>query len=142
MNHTILTYSLYLTISIGMTIWVARTLFKNGRLFLVDTFRGNGELADSVNRLLVVGFYLVNIGFVSLYLRIADEVESARGVFDGARREGRRRPPDPRRDALLQHHCLHADAAPRALLRHEPPPVPPTAYAAPRDPSLAEALAK
>ena len=82
MDHTVITYSLYLAISLGVTIWVARTLHKNGRVFLVDCFRGNQELADSVNHLLVVGFYLVNIGFVTLYLKIAYPVTSATGVFE------------------------------------------------------------
>ena len=64
-----LSYVAYLTISIGVTVWVARTLHKNGRVFLVDSFAGNELLADSVNHLLVVGFYLINIGYVSLALR-------------------------------------------------------------------------
>jgi hypothetical protein len=50
---------------------VARTLFRHGRPFLIDAFRGQRELADSVNHLLVVGFYLVNLGYVSLMLRTA-----------------------------------------------------------------------
>lgn len=61
-------YIIYIIISILLTIWVARTLFKNGRLFLVDTFKGNEALADSVNRLLVVGFYLINFGYISYAL--------------------------------------------------------------------------
>jgi hypothetical protein len=65
----VITYSLYLAISIALTVWVARTLSKNGRLFLVDSFGGNEALADSVNHLLVVGFYLINIGYVTLALR-------------------------------------------------------------------------
>lgn len=64
-----ITYAVYLVVSIAMTVWVARTLHKNGRIFLVDSFGGNAPLADSVNHLLVVGFYLINIGYVSLALR-------------------------------------------------------------------------
>ena len=60
---------IYLLISIGVTVWVASTLHKNGRIFLVDSFLGNEKLADSVNHLLVVGFYLINIGYVSLALK-------------------------------------------------------------------------
>ena len=67
MTIGISTYLIYLALSIALTIWVARTLHKNGRVFLVDVFHGNETLADSVNHLLVVGFYLVNIGFVSPY---------------------------------------------------------------------------
>jgi len=63
------THLAYLIISIALTVWVARTLHKNGRIFLVDCFHGNEGLADSVNHLLVVGFYLINVGFVTLALR-------------------------------------------------------------------------
>jgi hypothetical protein len=65
----VITYSLYLAISIVLTVWVGRTLSKNGRIFLIDSFGGNEALADSVNHLLVVGFYLINIGYVTLALR-------------------------------------------------------------------------
>ena len=62
-------YMIYLFLSIVMTVWVARTLHKNGRLFLIDSLNGNEPLADSVNHLLVVGFYLINLGYVTLALR-------------------------------------------------------------------------
>lgn len=69
MNTLVNTYIAYLVISVALTVWVARTLHKNGRIFLVDSFLGNEHLADSVNHLLVVGFYLINIGFVTLALK-------------------------------------------------------------------------
>jgi hypothetical protein len=69
MNWLVVTYIVYLAISVGLTAWVARTLHKNGRVFLVDSFLGNEKLADSVNHLLVVGFYLINIGYVTLALK-------------------------------------------------------------------------
>lgn len=75
-------YLVYLALSVSLTVWVARTLFHNGRLFLVDTFRGNEALADSVNRMLVVGFYLVNIGFVTLALRTRETVVNAREAIE------------------------------------------------------------
>lgn len=78
MSYTVGTYLLYLAISIVLTVWVARTLFANGRVFLVDVFHGNEKLADSVNHLLVVGFYLINLGYISLMLRLENEVKDAR----------------------------------------------------------------
>ena len=57
-------YASYLIISIAMTIWVARVLSKNGEMFLVKCFGQDQELAKSTNHLLVIGFYLVNIGFI------------------------------------------------------------------------------
>lgn len=82
MNATVITYGLYLLIALPLTVWVARNLFQNGRIFLVDCFHGNESLADSVNRLLVMGFYLINFGFVALYLKLARDVEETRGVFE------------------------------------------------------------
>jgi len=79
MNTSLSIYTAYFLVSLGMTIWVARTLHKSGRLFLAEAFSGNQEMADSVNHLLLVGFYLINLGFVLLFLRIgtkpADIVE-------------------------------------------------------------------
>ncbi|MFD1830938.1 MULTISPECIES: hypothetical protein [Streptomyces] len=82
MDLTVVTYVVYLAVSIALTVWVARTLSRNGRIFLADVLRGNEKLADAVNHLLVVGFYLVNLGFVALYLRVGDPVGNARGVFE------------------------------------------------------------
>ncbi len=63
MNYTVLSYSLYLVLTVSLTIWVATTLFNNGKVFLLEIFHGEEELASSVNKLLVVGFYLINIGY-------------------------------------------------------------------------------
>ena len=69
-------YLTYLAISVALTVWVARTLHKNGRIFLVDSFHGNEPLADSVNHLLVVGFYLINIGYVTLALKYGAKADN------------------------------------------------------------------
>ncbi|MFG2597031.1 hypothetical protein [Streptomyces sp. NPDC048462] len=82
MDLTVVAYVIYLLISVALTIWVARTLSRNGKVFLADVLHGNEKLADAVNHLLVVGFYLVNLGFVTLYLKNSDEVTDARALFD------------------------------------------------------------
>src|SRR5256885_5549838 len=79
---TVWMYLAYLAISVALTIWVARTLHKNGRIFLVDSFLGNEPLADSVNHLLVVGFYLINIGFVTLALKYGDKATDAQTALE------------------------------------------------------------
>ena len=71
------TYLSYVGISIVLTVWVAQTLHKNGRVFLVEVFNGNEPLADSVNHLLVVGFYLINFGYVSLALKMSQYPENS-----------------------------------------------------------------
>ncbi|MCP1470738.1 hypothetical protein J3E64_002431 [Sphingobium sp. OAS761] len=66
-------YALYLLVTLAITIWVARTLSKNGEVFLIQCFGHNEQLAASTNHLLVVGFYLVNIGFITLTLSLGRE---------------------------------------------------------------------
>ena len=80
--YIIVCYAAYLVVSVAATIWVAQTLRQNGRSFLVDAFHGNLELADSVNHLLVVGFYLINVGYVALALHTAAEVATARSAIE------------------------------------------------------------
>jgi hypothetical protein len=62
------TYAIYVGASLLLTVWVAHSLSTRGRVFLVQFMRGNEALADSINHLLVVGFYLLNLGYASLAL--------------------------------------------------------------------------
>ncbi|MEU9736266.1 hypothetical protein [Streptomyces sp. NPDC048002] len=82
MDRVVITYAIYLAVSITLTVWVARTLSRNGRVFLADVLRGNEELADAVNQLLVVGFYLVNLGLVALFMGDGGDVSDTRGMFE------------------------------------------------------------
>jgi hypothetical protein len=82
MNHFILTYTVYFIVSVALTVWVAKVLFTNGRIFLIDIFHGNVELADSVNKLLVVGFYLINIGYMTLALKEAGTIPNIQVVVE------------------------------------------------------------
>ena len=80
--YIVYSYFVYLLISVNLTIWVAHTLHKRGAIFLIDAFHGNAELAASVNHLLVVGFYLINIGFVALALKTEAVINTTRGAIE------------------------------------------------------------
>ncbi len=127
MTIGITTYLIYLAISIALTIWVARTLHKNGRVFLVDVFHGNETLADSVNHLLVVGFYLINFGYVSLALKLGYDVATPQeGIEALSVKVGM---------VLIVLGAMHffnlfifSRMRRRASLVNGPPPVPPDGY--------------
>src|SRR6478752_2930443 len=127
MTPIVWTYISYLTLSILLTVWVARTLHKNGRIFLVDAFGGNEPLADSINHLLVVGFYLINIGYVALALKEGVAPADLREVLETiSRKIG---------IVMLVLGCMHffnifvfSRMRRRALLQSAPPPVPPQAH--------------
>ena len=82
MDWTAATYVAYLLVAVPLTVWVASTLSRHGRVFLADVFEGGQDLAHAVNRLLVVGFYLLNLGFVSLFLRSGGEVADLSGLLE------------------------------------------------------------
>ena len=71
--YTVWTYLIYLAVSIPVALVVGWILYKNGRVFLVEVFQGKEDLADSVNHLILVGFYLLTIGFVLFAIKIGSE---------------------------------------------------------------------
>ena len=127
MTPIVWTYIVYIALSIPLTIWVAHTLYKNGRVFLIDSFRGNERLADSVNHLLVVGFYLINIGYVALALKERIAPTDVREVLETiSRKIG---------VVMLVLGAMHffnilvfSKMRRRALLQAVPPPIPPQAH--------------
>jgi hypothetical protein len=82
MSLTVISYVVYVALSLGLTIWVARTLHRNGRVFLVEAFHGNEHMADSVNHLLVVGFYLINVGYITLALKYGEKPADVQGAIE------------------------------------------------------------
>src|SRR5437868_834373 len=129
-GYVVAAYLAYLAISIALTVWVARTLSKNGRIFLVDSFLGNEALADSVNHLLVVGFYLMNIGYVALALKYGEKpLDVAQTIEALSTKVGL---------VLLVLGAMHffnlyvfSRLRRRALLRGQKPPVLPEQFVAP-----------
>jgi hypothetical protein len=87
MNQIVFTYLLYLAVSVTLTVWVARKWRRNGRAFLVDAFHGNESLADSVSQLLAAGFYLINLGYVSLALKLGYDVADLQGAIEALSRK-------------------------------------------------------
>jgi hypothetical protein len=81
-NFMVAAYLLYLLVSITLTVWVAKTLQRNGAQFLHDAFLGKERLAESVNHLLVVGFYLMNIGYVALSLKEYQTIWTVQEVIE------------------------------------------------------------
>ncbi|MFO0919261.1 MAG: hypothetical protein U0872_13230 [Planctomycetaceae bacterium] len=69
MSPRVTAYLIYLLISMAITVGVGQTLHRHGRLFITNCVRGDVHLADRVNDLLLVGFYLTNMAFVLLMLR-------------------------------------------------------------------------
>ena len=66
----IIGYIIYLPIVILLTIYISKMLFKNGKLFMIDIFKGKEDIAIATNKLFEIGFYLINIGFALFIMKI------------------------------------------------------------------------
>jgi len=74
--------SIYLVVTLALTVWVAHMLERNGRVLLVDVFRDNAELANAVKRLLLFGFYLINVGYMTRTVSMTPYRENARAEVE------------------------------------------------------------
>ncbi len=123
MNYTVIAYLLYLALGIGLTVWVARTLSRYGVAFLPESARQNATFVEAVDRLLVVGFYLMNLGCISFLLQTDTPIERPQGIFEVlSSKMGL---------VLLILGSMHffilavLSVLRRSALRNSPPPIPP-----------------
>jgi hypothetical protein len=82
MDIAVQTYLIYLAICVPVVLGVGWTLHRNGRVFLVEIFEGKEDLADSINHLFIVGFYLAGIGFVTTVLRLGTQPTDAAEMIE------------------------------------------------------------
>jgi hypothetical protein len=120
-------YAVYATVSVGLTLWLARTLFKNGEVFLEDVFADQPRMAAAVNRLLVVGFYLFNLGYAFSVLAVRGPVPSPVAALEVlAQKLG-----TLMLVLAVMHFCnlfLFHRIRRRARIRMAPPPIEPQAF--------------
>ena len=79
--YTLWAYGIYIPVTVALTIYVSRKLFKNGLVYMRDIFQGREELALSTNRLFETGFYLLNIGF-ALWILEMHYLDSTRDLVE------------------------------------------------------------
>lgn len=75
-------YLIYLPVVIALTWYVAHTLFKHSKIFMLDIFHGKTDMALSTNSLFKTGFYLLNLGFGLWIMRIAEEIPDSRSLLE------------------------------------------------------------
>jgi hypothetical protein len=75
-------YVIYLPVIIALTWYVAHTLFKNSKVFMLDIFHGKTDIAYSTNTLFETGFYLLNLGFALLIMEVSAEIINSRNLLE------------------------------------------------------------
>ena len=75
-------YLIYLPVIIVLTWYVAHTLFKNSKVFMLDIFSGKEQIAYATNTLFETGFYLLNLGFALLIMEVSYQISSSRNLIE------------------------------------------------------------
>ncbi len=81
-QFVLVAYYVYLPVTILLTLYVAHVLFKQGRIFMLDIFKGRAEIADATNHLFKVGFYLLNIGFALMMMETRQDILSSQALVE------------------------------------------------------------
>jgi hypothetical protein len=75
-NYNFISYLIYLPVTFYITVIVGWVLYKKGIVFLNDAFNSNVELASILNRFLLLGYYLLNLGYAAVSIHIFSEINS------------------------------------------------------------------
>jgi hypothetical protein len=133
-SYLVPVYLAYTGAALALTIWLARTLFRNGAVFLGDVFDDQPEIANAVNRLLVTGFFMINLGYAFVLMRSGDAANATEAMEILARKLGA---------LLLTLAAVHFvnvavfwKLRHRNELRHMPPPVAPQRRVVPTAPPV------
>ncbi|MDJ1499124.1 hypothetical protein [Xanthocytophaga agilis] len=81
-SFVLTSYLIYLPVVVMLTWYVAHTLFKNSKVFMLDIFHGKSEIAYSTNKLFEVGFYLLNLGFALLIMETSAAIANSQGMLE------------------------------------------------------------
>ncbi|WP_143306032.1 hypothetical protein [Chitinophaga vietnamensis] len=81
-SYNFIAYLIYLPVVIAVTWFVAHTLFRNSKVFMLDIFSGKADIAMATNKLFETGFYLLNLGFAFWIMKIADNVSTDRSMLE------------------------------------------------------------
>jgi hypothetical protein len=74
-------YLLYLGLTYFITVHVGLLFYRNGRLYILQLLHGDGPLTDFINRVLLTGYYLLNLGYAALMIRSWQTVHTPEQVF-------------------------------------------------------------
>ncbi|MCC9071832.1 hypothetical protein LNQ49_09590 [Flavobacterium sp. F-65] len=75
-------YAIYLPIALFLTYYVSKTLFRNGKVYMLDIFKGREEIANATNKLFETGFYLLNLGFALMILTIVEDINNYQTLIE------------------------------------------------------------
>ncbi|WP_116787080.1 hypothetical protein [Flavobacterium psychrotrophum] len=68
MNLNLIAYGLFLTITIYIIVVVGQICYRNGNTYVLSLVPGHQDLCTRINKILLTGYYLVNLGYTATTL--------------------------------------------------------------------------
>jgi hypothetical protein len=81
MNYNVSAYMIYIAMMFFIIVYVGKYFYDNGRIFIIALLNGNVSLADYINKLLLVAYYLFNIGYAFIKLKSWPKIGSIEALF-------------------------------------------------------------
>ena len=82
MNLNILSYFIFLMIVIYIIVLVGRVCYRNGNTYVLELLQGHEDLCIRINKILLTGYYLVNIGYAVTTLASWETVTSVHQLIE------------------------------------------------------------
>jgi hypothetical protein len=76
MNYNVVTYFAYFLIILFVVLYVGGRLYRHGEAFVDNCFLGDIKISRAVNKFLLSGYYLMNIGYSIFVLSGWEKVNS------------------------------------------------------------------
>lgn len=68
MNYNMIGYGIFITLIVLIIVVVGKICYRNGNVFVAELIPDHLELCQQINKILLVGYYLVNIGYGAMTL--------------------------------------------------------------------------
>jgi hypothetical protein len=77
----IVAYIIYLFITYIITVRVGKVFYKNGRHYILSIVNNDCQLTDFINKILLAGYYLINLGYATIMLNFWKTVTNYAGLI-------------------------------------------------------------
>jgi hypothetical protein len=76
MNYNVPAYIVYLILTVFMIVFVGKYFYRNGRVFILGLMKGEEATTDHLNNILLVAYYLFNIGYAFVKLHFWQRIDN------------------------------------------------------------------
>jgi hypothetical protein len=82
MNYNVIAYLIYLPISFYISVILGKVFYRNGRYFILEAFSGDETITNAINHFLLVGYYLLNLGYDAYSLSFWPNIMSTKDLIN------------------------------------------------------------